>query len=157
MPTPLVNLDTIKLDLIAADGSAAIRELHEAACGGGMVRDPALLLKDLFTRQKLGGTCLDQDVALPHARTLAVEDFIFAVGRSAKGVAFDPEHRSIRLVLLVGAPAAAVQEYLKLIVGVMQRLRQPELRRQLLAAATTDEFRSSWVSGLGDVVGKALP
>jgi mannitol/fructose-specific phosphotransferase system IIA component (Ntr-type) len=143
---PVIDLDCIDLEMQARDGAGAIRELHEQVCAARAVRAPALLLDDLLARHRVGSSCLDQEVALPHTRTLAVDDFVFGVGRSAHGMIFDSEHRSIRLVVLVAAPAGAVQEYLQFTVELARRLRDPQLRRQLHEAATPAEFKTIWAA-----------
>jgi len=136
----------VTLDLAATDGVGAIRELHGRLCASRPVRDPAQLLEALLERQALGSTCVDQEIALPHARTVVLDDFIWAIGRSRGGIRFDDDHRSVRLVVVVAAPAAAVQEYLQCTVGVARRLRNLSVRRRLLDATSGAEFAGIWNS-----------
>ncbi len=139
--------ECINLDLTSTEGPGAIRELHEQLCRARTVREPALLLYDLLQRHALGSSCIDAEVAMPHARTFAVDDFALVIGRSAAGVAFDTNHRSVRLVVLVVGPAPMVQEYLRCTVLLVNRLRNASLRRELFGAVTREEFCAIWNAG----------
>jgi len=136
--------ECINLDLCSTEGTGAIRELHEQLCRARTVREPALLLYDLLQRHAMGSSCIDAEVAMPHARTFAVDDFAVVIGRSAAGIAFDGDHRLVRLVVLVVGPAPMVQEYLRCTVLLVSRLRNAFLRRELLAAVNREEMCAVW-------------
>lgn len=141
-PTDLIaNPDVLALELQAASGAEAIRELHArlGAVGGG-VTDAPRFLADLMERAAIASVCIAADVALPHARTAGVGRMVLAVGRSTQDVAFDPEHPGVRLVFLIGTPKAAVADYLKLVAGLSRLLKKPGVRAGLLAAKTEAEF-----------------
>ena len=141
-PTDLIaNPDVLALGLRANSGEEAIRELH-ARLGsvGGAVTDAPRFLADLLERAGIASVCIAADIALPHARTVAVGRTVLAVGRAAQDVAFDPEHPGVRLVFLIGTPKAAVAEYLKLVAGLSRLLKKPGVRQGLLGAKTEAEF-----------------
>jgi mannitol/fructose-specific phosphotransferase system IIA component (Ntr-type) len=137
---------SVTLDLAATDGADAIRELHRKLGASRAVRDSAQLLEALLERHALGSSCIDAEFAIPHARTVVLDDFVWAIGRSPGGIRFDDDHRSVRVVVLIAAPAAAVQEYLQCTVGVARRLRNLPVRRRLLDAPTAAEFAAIWNS-----------
>lgn len=142
-PTTLIaHPDIVRLGLQAKTGEDAIRELHtELAATPGAVSDPPLLLADLLERTRLSSVYLTDDIALPHARTAAVDRLVLAVGRAVPGVSFDAEHREIRLIFLVGTPKQAVSEYLQMVAGISRILRNPRARATLLSCDDEFEFR----------------
>ena len=138
--------DFVKLHVGGATAPDALAELHREIAGSAGVIDPALFLSELLARQSLGGNCLDQDIALPHVRTKAVNRIVLAMGRSERGVVFDPDHRQIRLILLIGVPRAATTEYLRWVSGIARRLRTSGVRQALLGATSLHEFNEAWAN-----------
>ncbi len=134
--------DFTSLNLAAGNSHDAIRELHSGLCRHESVGSSDEFLKALMNRHALGMNCIDSVVALPHARTPAVNRIVFAIGRSPMGVYFDKQHPSIRLVLLVGAPIDAVTEYLRWTAHLVRALRSCAVRDALLNAADREAFNA---------------
>jgi mannitol/fructose-specific phosphotransferase system IIA component (Ntr-type) len=141
--------DVVMLDLHADTGGDAVRVLHERlAATTDAVTDAPRFLSDLIARAQLAPMCIAEDVALPHARTSAVSRLVFAVGRSEQGVAFDAQHRRVRLVFLIGTPKGAVTEYLQAVAMLSRILRNPATRAGLYAANDEAEFRALLCGGV---------
>ena len=151
VPTDLIaQPDVVALDLPAATGEEAIRMLHaRLGAAGGAVSDAPLLLADLLERTRVSSVCIAADIALPHARTAAVERLVLAVGRTAGEAAFDAEHPHVRLVFLIGTPKQSPADYLKLVAGLSRLLRDPVARGALLTAETETRFRAVLARGAG--------
>jgi len=94
-PTELIAApDAVAIDLKVASGDKAIRALHQRLRAATPdVKDAAQFLKDLLERAAIASVCIAEDVALPHARTAAVNRIVLAVARTATPVAFDPSTR----------------------------------------------------------------
>ena len=146
--TDILQPEAINLNLLATDATDALKELYAAFGQSAAITDSPRFLRELLARQALGANCLDQEVALPHVRTLAVKRIVLAVGRSRVGVAFDETHPAIRLIFLVGVPTAAASEYLRCVALLARMLRNPSLRKTFFDATTPDEFRSVWASSM---------
>lgn len=139
----IASPDALVLDLKVASGEEAIRALHQRLRAATPdVKNAEQFLQDLLDRAALASVCIADDVALPHARTAAVDRIVLAVARTATPVAFDAEHPGVRLVFLVGTPKAAVSEYLQLVAALSRLLKNPGTRAALLAAPTEAEFRA---------------
>jgi mannitol/fructose-specific phosphotransferase system IIA component (Ntr-type) len=136
--------DVIALDLVSRTAPEAIREMHARLGQVDGVVDPARMLDDLLARQLLAASCLDREIALPHTRTGGVTRVMYAVGRSAQGVGFDPEHPDIRLIFLAAGPSGRVVEYLHWTAQLVRLLRTSNVRETLRSATTADEVRARW-------------
>lgn len=144
----IANPDAVTLDLRATSGEEAIRALHgHLGLAGGGVTDAPQLLADLIERAQVASVCIADDVALPHARTAAVERMVLAVGRATAAIAFDAEHPRVRLVFLIGTPKSAVTDYLKVVAALSRLLKDPATRNGLLLAPTETEFRALLARG----------
>jgi mannitol/fructose-specific phosphotransferase system IIA component (Ntr-type) len=136
------------LDLIAGSREAALRGLHAELARQPGVTNGERLLIDLLERVMVAPVCIAIDVALPHARTSAVDRIVLGVARiAAPGVGFDGEHPNVRLMFMIGTPRQQVEGYLRLVAAISRLLRVPGAREGLLSAKTESEFRELLARG----------
>ncbi len=147
----MLNLDLIELNLAARSAPEALAEMNHALSGCPAVANEPELLRALLERHALGDTCLDQQVAIPHARTAAVDRVVVAVGRSAGGVYFNPEADRVRLIFLIGVPPGMAGEYLKTVAQIARIVRDRSLRRHLLEVSVAEDFLAYWAAGFGQL------
>ena len=79
----------IILDLKAADKPDCIRRLSEVLRGQDEIADFDGFLSDVFERENLGTTGIGLGLALPHARSQAVNSFVIVIGRIKEGIDFN--------------------------------------------------------------------
>lgn len=149
-PTDLLaEPDAVLLDLQADSGEAAVRALHERlAEASNAVMDAPKLLADVTARMRLGSVCVADNVAMPHARTSAVDRVVVGVGRSARGVRFDPAHPRVELVFLIATPKDAVTEYLQTVAAFARILRNAAKRAALFTTPDEESFRGLLAGGV---------
>lgn len=132
------------LDLAVGSREAALRALHARLATVPGVTDGDRLLLDLLERAMVASVCIAPDVALPHARTNAVERLVLGVARMAPpGVGFDGEHPAVRLVFMIGTPRQQVEAYLQLVAAISRLLKTGGAREALLAATSEQDFRAA--------------
>lgn len=125
-----------------------MRTLHAELARRPGVVDGERFLRDLLERVMLAPVCIAADVALPHARTGAVDRIVLGVARvAAPGVGFDGEHPAVRLMFMIGTPRQQVEDYLRLVAAISRLLKADGVRAGLLAAKTEVEFRAQLARG----------
>jgi mannitol/fructose-specific phosphotransferase system IIA component (Ntr-type) len=107
------------------------------------VSDASIFMERVRAREAAVSTATVDRVAFPHARTDAVSRLFLAVGRSETGVVFRPELPPVHLVFLIGAPAAAIADYLACVAWLARRVRDPEIRKAVLLAGTPERLLKS--------------
>ncbi|RFC51658.1 MAG: PTS system protein [Verrucomicrobia bacterium] len=136
------------LDLAVNSREAAICALHASLAQSPAVKDAPQFLHGLLERAMLAPVCIALDVALPHARTDAVERAVIGVARvAAPGVGFDAEHPAVRLIFMVGTPKPQVEEYLLTVAAITRTLKAPGVHDGLLAAKSEAEFTALLARG----------
>ena len=142
------NPDVVLLDVVANTRAAALRVLHEPFAQISGVTDSPRFLRDMQERARLASICIASDVALPHARTTAVERIVLGVARLPEpGIMFDQEHQQVRLMFMIGTPMQQVEGYLKLVSRISRLLRTDGVRAKLLTAKSVEEFRAIMARG----------
>lgn len=145
----LVAPDAVLLDLDCGSGEEAVRALHaRLAAASNAVMDGPTFLTDLLARMRLGPVCIAEEIAMPHARTAAVDRLVIGVARSASGIPFDPQHSRVGLVFLVGTPMQAVGEYLRVVASLTRWLRDATRRAALFSAPDGESFRALLAGGV---------
>jgi len=125
--------EAICLDLKSQEKKGAIVELAELLKDDARMADFEAFLAAVFAREKDGTTGIGDGVAVPHARTDSVKDFVAAVGLSKSGIEFEAlDGKPVRVVILMGIPTPKVKPYLRLLAHLSLLLKQKDFIRSLL-------------------------
>ncbi len=109
--------------LTARTSSGAIRELAQCFTSVPGVLDLPALVEAVESRENLARTYLGGGVAMPHARTDAVERLLIAVGVSQEGLDWGMPNEFARLVFLVGVPRDEDSGYMAMVRRITQTVR----------------------------------
>ncbi len=128
------------MDLQASTRDEAIREMSEMLVKAGQVLDKEVFIKDILEREERGTTGIGLQVAVPHAPTEAVDNFVLGFGRSEKGLDFaSMDGDKVHLVFIMGTNPEKLVAYLKYLAALSRLLRKSEFRKALMEAATAEE------------------
>jgi len=98
----LLKPECIKLDLKSRKKNDVLEELIDLIRKD---KDSDLLVSTLVKREDLGSTGIGKGVAIPHGRSLVVDQLEIVVGRSDAGVDFNAiDKKPVHLFFLIVAP-----------------------------------------------------
>ncbi len=138
-PTDYLDSQAILLDLPASDKGRAFSLIADRLAESRLITDRGRFLDDVLNREQQGGTAVGRGLAIPHARTRALERIVMAMARLRPAVDFGAEDgEPVRLVFLLGAPEDKAGEYLKVLGKLSRLLKENGLRKELLKAATPE-------------------
>ncbi len=112
MVEKLLMEDRILLDLKAKGKESALREMVSIL---GLPKDKEdLLVNSLMQREKLGSTGIGKGIAIPHCRSVAVDNITLVVGISKQGVEFEAlDGKPVHIFfMLVATPMDPSMQYL---------------------------------------------
>ncbi len=126
-------------ELEATTREDAIRELSQmAAAAAGL--DPSLVTQTVLARERIMGTSLGHEIAVPHGRLESLKKPVLVLGHSRDGIDFDsPDGLPTRLVFLLLTPAQDMSPQIQ-IMGQIARLFQQETARQVVYEADSIEM-----------------
>lgn len=127
------------------DGFDTKAECLEYLCGlladSGCLSFPDRFLAALKSREEVMSTGIGRAVAIPHARDLTVTELRIAVCLLRSSLDFDAvDGVPVRLVFMTAVPETASREYMKILRGLSEYLRQDEMRNQLFEARDDKEL-----------------
>jgi mannitol/fructose-specific phosphotransferase system IIA component (Ntr-type) len=132
--------ESVSLALAGTSKDAVLMEL--VALLGLDERASSSLHRMLRRRESHGSTGVGRGVAIPHARSLAVDRVRLAYGRHPTGVAYDSiDARPVRhLFLIVAPPVELSSQYLPVLGRVAQFVKEPDVLDRLDRIVTPGQF-----------------
>jgi len=140
--TDYLKENQMDLNLIASNKDEAIKKLGVLLKDANVVSDYDGFIKDVFEREALNTTGIGHYIAIPHARTNTVKDFVIAFGRVTNGLEFGSlDKNPVKLIFLMGTPKEkGLNGYLQILSSLTRRLDKESFREELLSASTPKEI-----------------
>lgn len=138
--TELLTKDTINLSLKSQQKIDAIEELVTVLDSVGKLADRDEYKKAILAREEQSTTGIGDGVAIPHAKTKAVNQPAIAFGRSVSGIDFESlDGQPARLFFMIAAPEGANNTHLEALSRLATILMKEDVRRELLEAASEND------------------
>ena len=133
----LIRPEVIKVPLGSATKPDVIRELVEVLRDAGKISDMEQVYDALMKRESLGSTGLEQGIAVPHAKTTAVNALTVALGISPKGIDFQAiDGNPSKLFFLLLAPPDQSGPHIEALADIA-RITKSQVFCRTLASSTT--------------------
>ena len=137
----VINERLVSLDLGASERWGAIEEMSALLERDGRLNDLDGFVRAVREREEQGSTGMEMGIAIPHAKSAAVDRPAVAFGRSATGVDFAaPDGTPADLLFLIAAPDGAGDLHLTLLSRLARRLVHDEFRSSLRGAGSPEEI-----------------
>ncbi len=152
--TDIVDRQLMVPKLTADTKLGAIKVLVDRLHVQGVVSDSLSFLQSVLERENLMSTVLDGEVALPHARSRAVQQLGLALGTCETPIDFPSgdDRCGVRLICLIAVPVDAPGQYLGLLASLASAFGDERLKRDLIETESPDEMHrllSSRLNGAG--------
>ena len=136
-----IKVDTINLNLESKTKNTVIRELYNNLKKTNLIKDKELGLNDIFAREEMGSTGIGKKIALPHAKTKAVDELIATFGISRNGIDYESlDNENVNIFFMFLCPEDKTQEYLKVLARISRLIRDDKFIDKLLKAESNGEI-----------------
>jgi mannitol/fructose-specific phosphotransferase system IIA component (Ntr-type) len=137
----LIQKEGIHLNLKGNSKETLIIELLDILETHGRILDRNIALKDLLSREQTMSTGIPNGIAIPHAKTNAVQELTAAIGIKKSGVDFDSAlDDKTRIIILALAPPDKSKSLYEFLLAMTATLNDDTLRSKIIAAKTPDEI-----------------
>jgi PTS system fructose-specific IIC component len=137
MITELINERLILLNLKANDKSGVLEELVDILEQDGRLSDKQQFLQDIYAREELGNTGFDDGVAIPHAKSIAVQSPAVAIGISRNGIDYGADDgQPSKLFFMIASPDGGSNHHIEVLAELSSKLIEPGFIDNFLAAKT---------------------
>ena len=141
--TDLLSPNGIQLRAAPADKAAAIDLLAGLQEKAGNITDKAAYQKEIWAREELDSTAVENGVAVPHARCAAVKRAGLAAMTAPGGVDYGAEDgEPSTLFFMIAAPENGGDVHMEMLSHLMVMLMDEEFCQKLLDADSVEQFLS---------------
>jgi PTS system fructose-specific IIC component len=138
--TDLMIQETMIMDLQAVTKEAAIDELIASLAASGRINDVKLFKEKILDREAQSSTGIGGGIAMPHAKTTAVNQATVVFAKSTAGVDYASlDEAPAHLFFMIAAPDGAGNMHLRTLAALSRLLIESEFIEQLMSAATPAE------------------
>ena len=136
-----IKVDTINLNLESKNKNAVIKELYGNLKKTNLIKDEEQGLNDILAREEMGSTGIGKRIALPHAKTTAVDELIVTFGISRNGIAYNSvDDENVNIFFMFLCPENKSQEYLKVLARISRLIREDRFIDNLLKAESNEQI-----------------
>ena len=136
-----IKVETINLNLESKNKNAVIRELYNNLKQTNLIKDEEQGLNDIFKREDMGSTGIGKRIALPHAKTKAVDELMITFGISKNGISYNSvDDENVNIFFMFLCPENKTQEYLKVLARISRLIREEKFVNDLLKATSNQEI-----------------
>lgn len=136
----VLNASLVEVGLPARTKDEVIVSLLEIVMRTGKVLDRDLAFADIMERERKLSTGMRHGIAIPHARTDAVNEFLACACVTRDWVEFEAmDGKPCRIFFMTLSPKTVTAPHLKLLAGVSELTRDRARRLALLEAGTPEE------------------
>lgn len=132
--------ETMIMDLQATTKDGAIEELIASLEASGRINDRALFKEMIYKREAESSTGIGGGIAMPHAKTKAVNEATVVFAKSSKGVDFESlDGESAKVFFMIAAPEGAANTHLRTLAALSRLLIDTDFIDKLMKTQTPDE------------------
>ncbi|EGU31053.1 PTS fructose-specific enzyme IIA component-like protein [Vibrio ichthyoenteri ATCC 700023] len=146
----LTSPDLIMLDAVFDDRFAAINALTDRIDQAGKLTNRQQFLDAVLLREEEGPTALGEYLAVPHGKSIAVTEPVFAcalVKEELQWQGLDGDEPVNMIFLLAIPPAEAGSTHMAVLTTLTSSLVEDDFREALLKANTTEEVMALFGAG----------
>ncbi len=130
-----MRADLVFLDVDAHDKNQVFSHIVEGMVECHVIEEPDAFLGEILDRELQSPTCIGRGIALPHTRTIFVDQPVIAFARTKEAVSFSSKSKdAVKLVFLMGTPKNDPNTYLQILGNLCRLLREDAFRDELKEA-----------------------
>jgi len=139
--TDLLNVQRIKVPLLADSKEEAIRELIDLLAANGDLSDAQGALDAVLDRERIRTTGIGNGLAIPHGKSNGVDRPMMALGRTAEPIGFDSiDDKPVQLIALLISPPEQTGPHIQVLARACRLLSFSDVQKALCNAATAEQM-----------------
>jgi fructose-specific phosphotransferase system IIA component len=137
----LLTENLIKSDLSGENKYQVIEELLDLLVSENKIDDRETCLKDLNEREQYLSTGLENGLAIPHAKTTAVNELLISFGISRTGLDFASlDGKPAHFIFLVISPRDVAGPHIQILAQLSRNFKSDDLAPKIMSAQNNQEI-----------------
>ncbi len=141
MINELLSEELVATDLAGESKEDVIRALFDVLKRSGKIKDPETALQDLLASEARMSTGMENGIAIPHAKTDAVDELVACVGVSKAKIEFECiDNKPAQIFIMTLSPKDGTGPHVRFLAEIGRLLKDKNKRKKMLAAKTPSEL-----------------
>lgn len=137
----VLSPELVKTELAATSRTGVVNQLVSLIQKSGKVKDPELALQDVLAHERENSTGMENGIAIPHAKTDAVDELVACVGITPSGIDFEClDRKPARIFVMTLSPKDGTGPHVRFLAEVARLLKEKKVRKRVLAAKNNEEL-----------------
>jgi len=137
----ILEENLVKLDLEGNSKEEIIHELLDLLVKAGKVKDSETAFRDIMSRENKMSTGIQDGVAIPHAKTKAVESLVACVGVKKDGANFASlDGKPSTIFIMTLSSPNRIGPHVQFLAEISNIIIKKEARDKILSAKTPGEI-----------------
>ena len=131
----------ISLNLTSKNKEDLLKEVTNLISHSEKIKDSKEILDALQKREQVGSTGIGKGVAIPHAKTEAVESLTIAFGITKDMIDYKSlDNEKVNMFFIFASPFKDSQIYLKVLARISRLIRDEEFRKKIYLCKNAKEI-----------------
>jgi fructose-specific phosphotransferase system IIA component len=136
-----IKKENICINLQSTTKGTVLKELVDTLASSGSLLKKDDALAALEAREKLGSTGLGEQIAIPHAKTTAVESIAIAIGIAPQGINFDSlDGKPVKIFFAILANPSHAGLHIDALSEIAKVTRNASFCKGLINAQSADDI-----------------
>lgn len=141
MISELLSEELVATDLAGESKEDVIRALFDVLKRSGKIKDPETALQDLLASEARMSTGMENGIAIPHAKTDAVDELVACVGVSKAKIEFECiDNKPAQIFIMTLSPKDGTGPHVRFLAEIGRLLKDKTKRKKMLGAKTPSEL-----------------
>ncbi len=142
----VLSEETVRCDVDVSAAEEAVDELLDLLCTTGGVKDRELARTDVFANERRSSTGMQHGVAIPHAKTEAVDTLLAAAIVTRRPIDFDSlDGKPSQIFIMTLSPVDKVGPHLRFLAEIGRLLKSRQARERILRATSRRELLDAFL------------
>lgn len=139
----ILSEELVTIELKGNNKEEIINELLEVLVKNNKLKDKEAAFNDIMERENQMSTGIQQGVAIPHAKTKAVDSLIACIGIIKEGVDFQSlDGIPSKIFILTLSPSNHIGPHVQFLAEISRIIRTKEARNKILEATSSKQVLS---------------
>lgn len=145
MLSDVLTKELVNPDLDAETKIEVIDRLLDMLCATGQVKDREQARRDVLANEQRSSTGMQHGIAIPHAKTAAVDRLLACVGVTRRPIDFETlDGKPARIFAMTLSPPDQTGPHMRFLADIGRMLKHRKARRAVLSARSASELLSAF-------------
>ncbi len=136
-----LSVDLVTTQLAGRNKHEVIAALMDLICKSGKINDREQALRDVLDHEAGMSTGMENGIAIPHAKTDAVDELVACVGITKRKIDFENlDRKPSRIFIMTLSPRSGTGPHVQFLAEISRLLTDVKTRKAIVKARTDEEL-----------------